>query len=207
MVVSSFSCSGISTGDLNPVYNVPMLGTHKPRHPTAISRQIEFRLPSRRGCAQSFCNKTKNQSHMKSLIAALLLPLGIATIHAQSPLPPTVIVGGGGPVDSKEFTVWIEKDPTKYAGSFFGDVSGDTGGHLTITVTSQKDPALPFVASGTYKQKTAGSTPEQVVNFSNAHYYQDVEGMFDAGAFRMIFVKYGKHNGVIVNGRFIRKDP
>jgi hypothetical protein len=29
MVVSSFSCSGISTGDLNPVYNVPMLGTHK----------------------------------------------------------------------------------------------------------------------------------------------------------------------------------
>jgi hypothetical protein len=34
MVVSSFSCSGISTGDLNPVYNVPMLGTHKPLHPT-----------------------------------------------------------------------------------------------------------------------------------------------------------------------------
>jgi hypothetical protein len=31
MVVSSFSCSGISTGDLNPVYNVPMLGTHKAR--------------------------------------------------------------------------------------------------------------------------------------------------------------------------------
>ena len=29
MVVSSFSCSGISTGDLNPIYNVPMLGTHK----------------------------------------------------------------------------------------------------------------------------------------------------------------------------------
>ena len=29
MVVSSFPCSGISTGDLNPVYNVPMLGAHK----------------------------------------------------------------------------------------------------------------------------------------------------------------------------------
>jgi hypothetical protein len=29
MVVSSFSCSGISTRDLNPIYNVPMLGTHK----------------------------------------------------------------------------------------------------------------------------------------------------------------------------------
>ena len=32
MVVSSFSCSGIPTGDLNPIYNVPMLGTHKTRH-------------------------------------------------------------------------------------------------------------------------------------------------------------------------------
>jgi hypothetical protein len=31
MVVSSFSCSGIPTGDFNPIYNVPMLGTHKPR--------------------------------------------------------------------------------------------------------------------------------------------------------------------------------
>ena len=31
MVVSSFTCSGIPTGDLNPIYNVPMLGTHKPR--------------------------------------------------------------------------------------------------------------------------------------------------------------------------------
>jgi len=29
MVVSSFSCSGIPTGDFNPIYNVPMLGTHK----------------------------------------------------------------------------------------------------------------------------------------------------------------------------------
>jgi hypothetical protein len=35
MVVSSFSCSGISTGDLNPIYNVPMLGTHNFLHFTA----------------------------------------------------------------------------------------------------------------------------------------------------------------------------
>jgi hypothetical protein len=35
MVVCSFSCSGISTRDLNPIYNVPMLGTHKTLHPTA----------------------------------------------------------------------------------------------------------------------------------------------------------------------------
>ena len=35
IVVSSFPCSSISTRDLNPIYNVPMLGTHKPAHPTA----------------------------------------------------------------------------------------------------------------------------------------------------------------------------
>ena len=34
MVVSSFSCSGIPTGDLNPIYNVPMLGTHNAWHAT-----------------------------------------------------------------------------------------------------------------------------------------------------------------------------
>ena len=42
MVVSSFSCSGIPTGDFNPIYNVPMLGTHKPRHVTARSRFVEM---------------------------------------------------------------------------------------------------------------------------------------------------------------------
>jgi hypothetical protein len=48
MVVSSFSCSGISTGDLNPIYNVPMLGTHKglqaTRHPAEFKMifRIEF---------------------------------------------------------------------------------------------------------------------------------------------------------------------
>ena len=44
MVVSSFSCSGISTGDLNPVYNVLMLGTHNSRHATPISRPVYIPL-------------------------------------------------------------------------------------------------------------------------------------------------------------------
>jgi hypothetical protein len=43
MVVSSFSCSGISTGDLNPVYNVPMLGTHKPVVATADNAASSLR--------------------------------------------------------------------------------------------------------------------------------------------------------------------
>jgi hypothetical protein len=37
---------GIPTRDLNPIYNVPMLGTHKPAHPTAVMLLIEFGLPS-----------------------------------------------------------------------------------------------------------------------------------------------------------------
>jgi hypothetical protein len=42
MVVSSFSCSGISTGDFNPIYNVPMLGTHKAHHATTTSRSVSM---------------------------------------------------------------------------------------------------------------------------------------------------------------------
>ena len=41
MVVSSFSCSGIPTGDFNPICNVPMLGTHKPVEATASSPLVE----------------------------------------------------------------------------------------------------------------------------------------------------------------------
>ena len=41
MVVSSLSCSGIPTGDFNPIYNVPMLGTHKPVDATAKSPVVE----------------------------------------------------------------------------------------------------------------------------------------------------------------------
>jgi hypothetical protein len=33
---------GIPTGDFNPIYNVPMLGTHKPHHPTTRSRSVSM---------------------------------------------------------------------------------------------------------------------------------------------------------------------
>jgi hypothetical protein len=48
VVVSSFSCSGISKGDLNPVYNVPMLGTHKTWDLTAGSVLFRVRATARR---------------------------------------------------------------------------------------------------------------------------------------------------------------
>jgi hypothetical protein len=37
--------SGIPTGDLNPVYNVPMLGTHKPHRATITSRSVSMISP------------------------------------------------------------------------------------------------------------------------------------------------------------------
>ncbi len=42
MVVSSFPCSGVPTGDLNPIYNVPMLGTHKCMQPTSHLRRAQM---------------------------------------------------------------------------------------------------------------------------------------------------------------------
>ena len=61
MVVSSFSCSGIPTGDFNPIYNVPMLGTHKA---LMASRQNPIKYPTittqPRGCHSS--TLAKNES-------------------------------------------------------------------------------------------------------------------------------------------------
>jgi hypothetical protein len=40
-----FICSGISTRNLNPIYNVPMLGKHKPQRATTTSRSIYMISP------------------------------------------------------------------------------------------------------------------------------------------------------------------
>ena len=53
-----------------------MLGTHKPRHPTAISHQIEFGLPSRRVCALTFGKE------MKKLFITAMLAASVGTAPA-----------------------------------------------------------------------------------------------------------------------------
>jgi len=146
---------------------------------------------------------------MKSLIAALLVPIAITTIHAQPSLPP-VVIAGNEPVNSKEFSAWIEQDPTKYSGSYSGEPGGDTGATFTINVTKHVTKnviqTVPFVASGTCNRKTSGCIP-QVVDFKDAHYYNDSKGVFDAGAFKIIFVKYGKRHGAIIGDCFFDKRP
>jgi hypothetical protein len=50
---------GIPTRDLNPIYNVPMLGTHKSAHPTAGTLLFEFGLYSPPWMAYSFARELK----------------------------------------------------------------------------------------------------------------------------------------------------
>lgn len=107
-------------------------------------------------------------------------------------------------VEATEFTVWAETDLAKYDGTFSGEVGGDSGGTLTFkTAKPKKEEASPS-ASGSYSLAPAGSTPT-VVKFENAVYYGDPEGVFDAGVFRIVFVKYGKTRGVILGNVFIPK--
>ena len=73
MVVSSFSCSGISTGDFNPIYNVPMQGTHKAEEPTPISPLFGFGLDPAAARAMTFCKKMKKYTLVLLSVAILML--------------------------------------------------------------------------------------------------------------------------------------
>lgn len=128
----------------------------------------------------------------------------IATSPAQqSPVPANVMVGTEE-MKRKDFTVWTETDRSKYDGTFAGDAGGDSSGKLTIKTSKAKSDGSPASASGSYTLTAAGSTPT-VVKFENAPDYGDPAGVFSAGAFSLVFVKYGKTPGVIVGNVFIPK--
>jgi hypothetical protein len=126
-----------------------------------------------------------------------------ALAQSQSPIPANVLVATDE-VAAKEFTLWSEADPTKYAGSYSGDVGGDSSGKLTFKVGKVKKDEFPILASGTYKLAAAGADPT-VVTFENATFWGDPEGVFTVGAFNIVFVKLGKTPGVIVGNVFIPK--
>jgi len=127
----------------------------------------------------------------------------VSTSIAQSPVPAKVMVGTEE-MKAKNFTVWAETDLAKYDGTFTGDVGGDSGGKLTFKAAKAKKDEFPAFASGTYSLTPAGSTPT-VVKFENAVYYGDPQGVFSAGPFKVIFVKYGKTQGVIIGNVFLPK--
>lgn len=123
------------------------------------------------------------------------------TALAQSPIPANVFVKTEQ-MKSKDFTIWTESDPTKYGGIFSGDVGGDGTGKLSFKAGKIKGGAFPVFASGKYTLKIAGTAPT-VVQFENAIFYGDSEGVFSVGAFDVIFVKFGKTPGVIIGNVFL----
>lgn len=126
-----------------------------------------------------------------------------STAPAQSSVPVSVMVGTEE-AGAKDFTVWAETDLAKYDGTFSGDVGGDSTGKLTFRAGKSKKDESPAFASGSYSLTPAGATPT-VVKFENAVSYGDPQGVVSAGAFNLIFVKYGKVRGVIVGHVFIPK--
>ena len=136
-------------------------------------------------------------------ILTLMGALSSTSPAQESPIPATVMVATEE-VEAKDFTIWAETDLTKYDGTFSGEVGGDSGGKLTFKASKAKKDEFPAYASGSYTLTPAGSTPT-VIKFENAFSYGDPNGIVTAGAFDLIFVKYGKTTGVIIGNIFIPK--
>ena len=86
MVVSSFSYTGISTRDLNPIYNVPMLGTHKSVVATADNAASSLRLGRLNSAVPHFKRWVKNQLAKTHVIAHASCMRTITATSARSDL-------------------------------------------------------------------------------------------------------------------------
>jgi len=139
---------------------------------------------------------------MLTPLKTLALVAALATSAlAESPIPAQVLVATDE-VSAKAFTLWSATDPAAYAGTYSGDVGGDSTGKLTIKVGKAKKDGSPVTAAGSYRLAAAGMAPT-VVTFENAIYWGDTAGHFTVGAFDLIFVKMGNTPGVIVGKVFI----
>lgn len=133
----------------------------------------------------------------------LAVTAALLSVTQAQPIPNQVLVATE-PMTAKDFTVWEEADATSYEGTYEGDVGGDSGGKFVFKLGKAKKQALPIMASGSYSQTPAGSAT-MLVKFENAFNYGDEPGVFEAGAFKIIFVKFGKTKGVIVGSLFLPK--
>ena len=137
---------------------------------------------------------------MSKLVLSLasLLLLGTAVLAAP-PWPDEVLVGTD-PTSGKQFKAWVEADGAKYAGTYKGDIGGDTAGELIVKVTKPKSGESPLLLSGTFTQTTAGGTP-MTFKFDNLpHSGEDGPSL---NAFGLSFVKLDKTPGVIIGSVFI----
>lgn len=140
---------------------------------------------------------------MKTTLLLLFSLTFCALADAESPIPSEVVYATDM-YPAKDFVLWKENDRKKYNGTYAGDIGGDTEGSLTINyeqkVTDLSRKTTDFLASGIYKQRSAGSF-ETVVLFKNAFSYE--EGVADAGSFSMVFVTFERQKGVIVGKYFL----
>lgn len=134
-------------------------------------------------------------------LLAFMAALGTSAM-ADPSLPENVVVATDE-IAAKEFTAWIEKDVSKYDGTYSGEVGGDGMGKLVIKVAKGADG--PSLASGTFTHTFVGLKPI-VVKITNAVGFGDPDNVFTASAFNVVFVKYGKTPGVVVGKVFIPRE-
>lgn len=143
---------------------------------------------------------------LKLLIAIMFTLMGYTFLHAEQSLIPSEIIYATDVYPAKDFILWKEKDLQKYSGTYSGDIGGDVEGSLTLTyqLKAFNDTLLSSkpLASGIYKQRTAGSF-ETVLLIKNAVSYEDA--VTDAGPFSIIFVTFEKQKGAIVGKYFLPK--
>ncbi len=142
------------------------------------------------------------QSLSAVFIFAFTLASTAVEVRAEYPIPDEVLVGADA-IEPTLFTLWTEKDPAKYSGTFAGDVGGDGSGKLTIKVTKgEKDGPVAATASGTYTLTVVTMEPSTVA-FKNATSVADFPTVFSPGVFDIVFVKYDGKKGVIVGKTFL----
>ena len=137
---------------------------------------------------------------MSKLILSVASLLAFATAVLASPNWPAEVLVGTEPTAGKQFKSWVEADGAKYAGTYKGDIGGDTTGELTVKVGKPKSGDSPLLLSGTFTQTTAGGTPA-TLKFDNLPYHgEDGPGL---DAFGLSFVRLGKTPGVIIGSVFL----
>jgi hypothetical protein len=135
----------------------------------------------------------------------LFIATALATSAFAQTSIPTIVMVGTEEMQAKDFSSWTETDATKYDGTYSGDVGGDSSGKLTFKAGKAKKDESMVYASGSYSLTPAGATPT-LVKFENAVTYGDPVGVFSAGAFNIVFVKFGKKKGAIIGSTFIPRE-
>lgn len=128
-----------------------------------------------------------------------------ATLATAADLPEEVLVQTDM-VPAAKFTPWKATEPSKFAGTYEGDVGGDTSGKLQIKITKSGKEEVTYNASGSYHHATAGQEPS-VVTFTRGLFNEADEkfATMTAGPVTITFVTLDGAKGVIIGGAFIPK--